>query len=101
MLRRSDRPTKYSSHPNDAGKKLKMSQKALETLVERAVAWPEDAQEELARLASEIEAELKQGAYRPTEAELRGIDRGLRNAAHGKFATGEEVESVFDKYRPR
>lgn len=44
-----------------------MSQKALETLVQRAVTWPEDAQEELARVASEIEAELEQGTYRPSE----------------------------------
>ena len=37
---------------------------ALEAIVGRAVTWPEDAQEELARVACEIEAELEQGIYR-------------------------------------
>ena len=31
--------------------------------------------------------------------ELRGIDRGLREAAEGNFATAEEVEATFAKYR--
>jgi len=77
------------------------SRRALETLVQRAVAWPEDAQEELARVAGEIEAELEQGTYRPTVSELRGIDHGLRDAADGKFASDDEVEAVFDKHRRR
>jgi predicted transcriptional regulator len=83
------------------GHSLKMSQKALEAIVERAVTWPEHAQEELVRVASEIEAELELGTYRANASELRGIDRGLRDAADGKFATDGEVEAVFDKYRPR
>ena len=77
------------------------NRRALETLVERAAAWPEDAREELARVGSEIEAELEEGIYRATEGELRGIDGGLRDAADGKFVTDEEVEAVFDKYRHR
>jgi predicted transcriptional regulator len=72
---------------------------AFQTIVERAASWPEDAQEELAQLAREIEAELSAGAYQATDAELRGIDRGLRDAADGKFASDEEVEAVFAKHR--
>jgi len=72
---------------------------ALSSLVERAASWPTDAQEELVHLASEIEAELAGGTYRPTEQELRGIDRGLRDAADGKFASASEVEAVFAKHR--
>jgi hypothetical protein len=74
---------------------------ALATLVERAAAWPEDAQEELKRIAEEIGAELDRGAYTPTDDELRGIDRGLRDAADGKFVTNEDVEAVFAKHRVR
>jgi predicted transcriptional regulator len=72
---------------------------ALETIVERAASWPDDAQEELSKIAREIEAELAAGVYRPTDDELRGIDRGLRDAAEGKFASEEEVEAVFAKRR--
>jgi len=68
-------------------------------VLERAKSWPSNAREELTQLALEIEAELGAGDYRPTEAELRGIERGLRDAADGKFATEAEVEAVFAKYR--
>ena len=41
----------------------------------------------------------RDGFYIATEDELRGVDRGLREAAEGKFATAEEVEATFAKYR--
>lgn len=73
--------------------------KSLSDLLERVQTWPKAAQDELAQMALEIEAELKAGAYTATEAELSGIDRGLRDAADGRFASKEEVEDVFAKYR--
>jgi predicted transcriptional regulator len=39
------------------------------------------------------------GFYIATEDELRGIDRGLREADAGNFATAEEVEATFAKHR--
>jgi predicted transcriptional regulator len=72
---------------------------ALHTIVERAASWPQEAQDELTQVALEIEAELSAAAYRPTAAELRGIERGLRDAAEGKFASEAEVEAVFAKHR--
>jgi predicted transcriptional regulator len=72
---------------------------ALRTIVERAAFWPREAQDELATLAEEIEAELSAGVYHPTEEELRGIDRGLRDVAEGRFATEVDVEAVFAKHR--
>ncbi|HEX4862165.1 MAG TPA: hypothetical protein VFV07_13085 [Rhizomicrobium sp.] len=38
------------------------------------------------------------GFYIATEDELRGIDRGLREAEAGNFATAEEVEATFAKH---
>lgn len=73
--------------------------KALNDIVRRADAWPDSAQEELAQLAREIEAEVNAGPYRATPAELAGIDRGLKDAAEGKFVSPEKVEAVFAKYR--
>ncbi|MEA3041645.1 MAG: hypothetical protein QOC65_1134 [Sphingomonadales bacterium] len=72
---------------------------ALKALIERAQTWPEEAQEELARVAREIEAEIAGGTYRASPAELAGIDRGLRDAEAGKFASEDEVEAVFSKHR--
>lgn len=73
--------------------------KILTNLLQRADNWPEEAQTELAEIASEIEAELAAGAYRATPEELAGIGRGLRDAAQGRFATDEDVEGVFAKHR--
>jgi predicted transcriptional regulator len=76
-----------------------MTAKALKDVLERAESWPERAQAELAELALEIEAELADGKYHATPEELAGIDRGLKAAREGRFATEEEVEAVFAKHR--
>jgi predicted transcriptional regulator len=72
---------------------------ALKAIIERAASWPEYAQAQLVEVAGEIEAELSAGTYHATEAELRAIDRGLREAAEGKFVSDADVEAVFAKYR--
>jgi predicted transcriptional regulator len=76
-----------------------MMTKVWDELLRRVQSWPEDAQEELAQVASEIQSELSERKYQATVEELRGVDRGLRDAASGKFATREQVEAVFAKYR--
>lgn len=73
--------------------------KALSDLLTRAASWPTEAQEELARLAQEIEAELGSGTYRPSPEEMAGINRGLSDVAAGRFATAADVEAVFAKHR--
>ena len=62
--------------------------------------WPEHAQDMLAELALEIDQELREGKYHATPPELVGIDRGLKAAREGRFATDEQVEAVIAKHRP-
>jgi len=62
--------------------------------MERIESWPEEAQEELADIALEIEAEFRRGAYRANPKELAGIDRGLKAAREGRFAADQDVEDV-------
>jgi predicted transcriptional regulator len=76
-----------------------MTIKVLRDVIERAETWPDEAQAELAAIALEIDASLRQGVYRATREELEGIDRGLQAAREGRFATDEEVEAVFAKHR--
>ena len=76
-----------------------MMTKTWDDLIRRVQSWPEEAQEELAQVVSEIEASIKAGTYRATPSELLGIDRGLREAAEGKFVSSAEVEATFAKYR--
>jgi predicted transcriptional regulator len=78
-----------------------MKTKKLTEVLERVEAWPDDVQNELAEFALELDAGLKDGEYEPTAEELAGIDRGLRAAAEGRFASDSEVEAVFAKFRGR
>ncbi|HZP93228.1 MAG TPA: hypothetical protein VFB20_10140 [Burkholderiales bacterium] len=73
----------------------------LTAVLERVEAWPADVQNELAEFALELDAGLKDGEYQPTPEELAGIDRGLRAAAEGRFASEQEVEAAFAKFRAR
>jgi hypothetical protein len=76
-----------------------MTAKALREAMQRVESWPQEAQEELAEIAFEIDARLKGGKYRATPEELAGIDRGLKAAREGRCATDAEVEAVFAKHR--
>jgi predicted transcriptional regulator len=76
-----------------------MKTKRLAEILERIESWPAQAQDELAEIARDIDAGLKGEVYEATPEELEGIDRGLRDAAEGRFATGEEVEAAFAKFR--
>lgn len=76
-----------------------MKTKRLNEALERVEAWPAQAQDELAEIARDIDASLRQGDYEPTPAELAGIDRGLRAAEEDRFATDEQVEAALAKLR--
>jgi hypothetical protein len=76
-----------------------MQSKALREAMRRIEAWPEAAQEELAEIALEIDARVRGGQYHATPEELAGIDRGLKAAREGRFATDQQVEAVFAKHR--
>lgn len=71
----------------------------LQQVFKRAQRWPEEAQEELAEIALEIDASLKSGKYHATPEELAGIDRGMKAAREGRFATNEQIKAVFAKRR--
>jgi hypothetical protein len=68
--------------------------KKLREVLERAETWPQEAQEELARMAYEIEGELK-GDYHATLEELRAID----DAQKSGVATEKEVEGALRSFR--
>jgi predicted transcriptional regulator len=76
-----------------------MTAKVLKDVLQRVETWPEEAQQELAEIALEIDAELSGGVYHATPDELQGIDRGLNAARDGRFASDAEVEAVFAKHR--
>jgi hypothetical protein len=77
-----------------------MTGKILRDILERVEAWPEEAQHELVEIALEIDAELSGGLCRATPEELQGIDRGLKAARDGRFASDSEIRGLFAKHRP-
>lgn len=77
-----------------------MTGKILRDILERVETWPEEAQRELVEIALEIDAELSGGLYQPTPEELQGIDRGLKAAHDGRFASDSEIRALFAKHRP-
>lgn len=72
--------------------------KRLETVLGRVSAWPEEAQEELLEHIVAIESK-QAGIYRLSDDERACVRRGLEEMRQGKFATDEEVEAVFKRYR--
>jgi hypothetical protein len=76
-----------------------MTAKLLIDALKLIESWPQEAQEELAAIAFEMDAELSGRTFHATPAELQGIDRGLVAARAGRFATDEEVETTFAKHR--
>jgi hypothetical protein len=73
----------------------------LAKVLERVEQWPDHARDELAAIAQEIDAELQGQVYVLSPEELEAIDRARRDVAEGRFATEEEVEAVFAKYRAK
>jgi hypothetical protein len=71
----------------------------LKEVMERAQTWPEEAQEELADIALQIEGELSGGDYHATPDELEPIDEALEQVAGGDIATDEDVEAAFRTFR--
>jgi len=76
-----------------------MKTKRLSQALERVEAWPADAQDALADIARDIDASLTAGDYLPTPAELAGIDRGLRDADAGRFASDAEVAAALARLK--
>lgn len=76
-----------------------MKTKRLTQALERMESWPAYAQDELAEIARDIDESLTKGDYEPTLAELAGIDRGLRDADAGRFATDEQVQAALTKLK--
>ena len=73
----------------------------LSDILKRAETWPKEAQEELEKVACDIETELSSGVYVVNEAERSGIERGLRDIAEGRFVSEADARKVLDKYRSK
>jgi hypothetical protein len=69
----------------------------LKDVLERAQAWPEEAQVEIPEIAPEMEAVLHGGVYQASAEELQAIDEADRSG----MATDAQVEAAFATFRGR
>jgi len=67
---------------------------ALRDILQRAEAWPEDAQEEALDFLLCLEQELA-NPHVLTEEDRAAIERGLADMRQGRFASDEDVAAVF------
>jgi hypothetical protein len=72
-----------------------MTSDRVKAVLNRVLTWPKELQEELAKVALEIEAEMGADEYEATPDELEAIDEGLL----GDAAKEEEVNEVFAIFR--
>ena len=72
-----------------------MTAKALQDVLRRVETWPKEAQEDLAQIAREIDAQLAGRAYSATPEELAALDEAERSG----LASEEEVEAALKSFR--
>lgn len=76
-----------------------MKTKMLEAALTKVEQWPPAVQDELAQIALEMDHDIADGIYHASAEELAAIDEGMRAADAGRFATANEVEAAFAKFR--
>jgi predicted transcriptional regulator len=76
-----------------------MTKEQIEQIFERVRTWPPERQQDAAQMLLLME---EQGVrpYELDEDERREIEAALAEAERGEFASDEEVEAVFNRYRP-
>lgn len=74
--------------------------KLLEQAIEAARLLPPEEQDELAAVLLQLMGGEDGEIYQLSPEEEAALAESLAQAARGEYATDEEVEAVFAKYRP-
>jgi predicted transcriptional regulator len=75
-----------------------MTKEQIEAVFDRVRTWPVERQEDAAEMLLMME-EQGVAPYELSEEERVEIEAALAEADRGEFATDEEVEAVFNRYR--
>src|SRR5579871_1044799 len=93
---------RLSLHSSSSYNDTMADTKALEKLIERAAALPDEAQAEFVDAVAEAMELIEtkhSGVHRLSEDERYGIERGLREMRQRRFANDEAVAAVFRRAR--
>ena len=69
----------------------------LESALERIDSWPKDAQDELARLMTEIQSRYRK-VYRVDHDEREALTRSADDVRNNRFASDADVENTFSRF---
>ena len=75
-----------------------MNKAQIDSILDRVRTWPEERQEDAARILLAMEAE-DSGVYRLSDEERTEIRAALAEVERGEVASDEEVAAVFNRYR--
>jgi predicted transcriptional regulator len=75
-----------------------MTKEQIEAVFDRVRTWPLERQDDAAEMLLMME-EQGVAPYELSEEERVEIEAALAEADRGEFATDEEVEAVFNRYR--
>jgi hypothetical protein len=75
---------------------LRMEIKDLKKVLDRVSTWPKEAQDELVRSVAEIETRYT-GVYHVNDEERAALHRSAEDVRKGRFATDQEVDTVFSR----
>lgn len=74
-----------------------METKDLKKLLERVPTWPKEAQDEFVRSVTEIESRYSD-VYLVNDEERAALIRSANDVRHRRFATDEEVHTLFGRF---
>jgi predicted transcriptional regulator len=75
-----------------------MDKRQIDNILDRVRTWPEERQEDAARVLLAMESE-DNGVYRLSEEERAEIRAALAEVERGEVASDADVAAVFDRYR--
>ena len=73
-----------------------MTKEQIQAVLENVRSWPQEDQEELAEIAREIEARRK-GVYVMNDEERAAVREGLAQARRGEFVPDDEMDTFWAK----
>ena len=75
-----------------------MTKEQIKVVLDRVLTWSPEAQEEAVASLQTIEEEFM-GSHELSVEDHEALERSADDVRHGRFATEEDVNRFFDRYR--